>query len=73
MSKSPQIDQDDHEELHGQHNEHIVQVEAGVSIVEREKSIDRQLRSKIVILAGQHLLSHTSSDFGGEIENCAKP
>jgi len=70
--ESAKVDQNNHEHLHGKHNEHVVKMEPRVSIVERQEPIQRQLSTEIIVLARQHLLTHTSTDFGCEVQNGAK-
>lgn len=58
-----------HEELHRENDEDVVDVESRVTVVEREESIHRELRAEVVVLAREHLLSHTGRDLGLEVEN----
>ena len=67
------VDQDEHETLHRQDDEDVVNVEAGVRVVEGQESIERKLRAEIVVFARQELLSHTSTDLCGEVQNGSKP
>ena len=61
--------QNDHEHLNREDNQDVVDVESRMTVVECKEPIDRQLRSQVVVLSTEHLLSHTSSNLGLEIEN----
>jgi len=50
----------------------VIDVEAWVTIVERQEPIHRQLRAEIVVFPTEHLLSHTGTDLGLEVENRAE-
>lgn len=67
------------EEHHGEYkqsnredDENVVDVETGVAVIEGQESIHRQLSTKVVVFTRQHLFSHTGTDLGLEIENCAE-
>lgn len=47
-------------------------METRVTVVEREESIHWELSTKVVVLSRQHLLSHTGTDLGLEIEDGAE-
>ncbi len=40
-----------------------------MTVVEREEAVGRELGTKIVVLSGKHLLTHSVSKLGGEVEN----
>ena len=43
-----------------------------MGVVEREEAIKRQLGTEVVVLTREHLLSHTSADLCGEVEDGAE-
>ena len=62
------------EALDGQDDQHIVDVETRMAIVECQESVDRKLCVHIVvILLTQHLLAHSCSNLHLEIQNGTKP
>jgi len=69
VSQGTQVDDTEHEELHRQHDEGVVDVETSVSVVERQEAVQRELSAEVVVFTGQHLLTHTSTNLGGEVEN----
>ena len=72
VAEGSQVQQAPHEALHRQHDEQVVDVEARVSVEEGQEAIQRELSAEVVVFTGQHLLSHTSSNLGGEVENGAE-
>ena len=72
MLERSQVEEGDHEQLDGQHNEHVVDVEAGMRVVEGEESVQRELGTEVIVLPGQHLLAHTRPDLGRKVEDGAK-
>ena len=60
------------EELYRQDDEHVVNVETGVTVVERQETVDGELRAEVVVLATEHLFTHAGADFGLEVEDRAK-
>lgn len=44
-------------------------MESRVTVVEGEESIHGELSSEVVVLSREHLLSHSGSDLGLEVEN----
>ena len=60
------------EDLDRQDDKHVVDVETGVAVVERQEAIDGQLRAEVVVLATEHLLTHTGADLGLEVQDGAK-
>ena len=69
VAESSQVEQTPHQTLNGQHDEQVVDVETRVSVEERQEAIQRKLSAEVVVLAREHLLTHTSSNLGGEVEN----
>ncbi|KAH3665466.1 hypothetical protein OGAPHI_003650 [Ogataea philodendri] len=53
-------------------NEDVIQVETRMRIVERQESVQRKLRSKIEVLTRKHLLSHSCSNLGCEVQDRTK-
>ena len=47
-------------------------METGVAIVEREEPVDGELRAEVVVLATEHLLTHTGTELGLEVEDGAE-
>ena len=43
-----------------------------MGVVEGEESVQGQLRSKVVVLARQHLFTHSGTDLGVEVEDRPK-
>ena len=72
MTQYADVNAAKHEELDREHNEHVVQVETGMGVVEGQETIEGELSSEVVVLAREHLFTHTSSDLGGEVENGAE-
>ncbi|KAH3665928.1 hypothetical protein OGAPHI_004117 [Ogataea philodendri] len=72
VRKSSQVNQGEHEQLKRQLNEQVVDMETQVSIVEREESVQWELSTQVVVLSRKHLLSHTSTNLSGEIQNRTK-
>lgn len=64
------ISQDKH--LYSKNNQHIVDHEAGVTIVERQEPINK-VGAKVIIFTTEHLLAHARSKFRLEINNGTKP
>ena len=60
------------EDLYRQDDEHVIDVEPRVPVVERQEPVDRQLRPKIVVLPTEHLLAHSRADLRLEVENRPK-
>jgi len=63
---------------YGQHlethdNQNIVDVEAGMAIVECQQSVDRQFHAKVVIFSTKDLLAHATSFLRLEVEDSAEP
>lgn len=69
VTQGTEVDQAEHEELYGHHDESVVDVETRVSIVEGQEAVQRKLSAEVVVLTGKHLLTHTSTNLGGEVEN----
>ena len=69
VTERPQVDQTDHEQLYRQDDEHVVDVEARMGVVEGQEPIERQLRAQVIILAREHLLAHAGADLGGEVQD----
>jgi hypothetical protein len=63
------VDEGVHEELNGEDDEDVVDVETRVTVVEGEEAVHRELGAEVVVLAGEHLLTHTGRDLGREIED----
>ena len=55
--------------MDGVDNQDVVDVETGVTIVERQETVDGELRAEVVVLATEHLLTHTRSELGLEVQN----
>lgn len=72
VAEGTEVEQAPHEALHRQHDEQVVDVEARVSVEEGQEAIQRKLSAEVVVLARQHLFTHTSTDLGGEVENGAE-
>lgn len=70
--ESTQVEKSQHEDLDRQDDEDVVDVETGVTVVESEESVQRKLTAKVVVLATEHLFSHTGADLGLEVENGAE-
>ena len=47
-------------------------MEPRVTVVERQEAIERELTAEIIVLATEHLLSHTGANLGLEVEDSAK-
>jgi hypothetical protein len=62
----------DHEPLNRVDDEDIVDVEARMSVVERQEPVERELRAEVVVLAAEHLLAHSHSDLRLEVEDSPK-
>lgn len=57
------------ENLDGKNDHHIVDLESRVTIVEREEPVDGELGTEVIVLSTEHLLTHTGTNLGLEIEN----
>ena len=44
-------------------------METGVTVVEGEEPVHRELGAEVVVLSRQHLLAHAGSNLGLEVEN----
>ena len=62
----------DDEDLHRQNDEHVVDMEPRMAIVERQEPIRRQLRPEVIILPTEHLLAHTRADLRLEVQDRPK-
>ena len=60
------------EDLHRQNDQNVVDVETGLSIIERQEPVNRKLRTQITVLLTEHLFTHTHPDLCLEVQNCAK-
>ena len=60
------------EDLDRQNDEHVVDVEPRVAVVERQETVDGELRAEVVVLATEHLLAHTRADLRREVQDRAK-
>lgn len=65
-------DEGEHEELDGEDDEDVVDVETGVAVVEGEEAVHGELRAEVVVFAREHLLSHSRSNLGLEVEDGAE-
>jgi hypothetical protein len=64
-----EIRKNEHEELDRKNDENVVDMETGMTVVEGQESVDRELSSEVVVFSTKHLLSHTSTNLGLEIQN----
>ncbi len=62
-----------HEDLHRQDDQDVVDMEPRMTVVERQESIDRQLRAHIIVFSTEHLFSHTVSKLGLEVQDGTEP
>ncbi len=58
--------------MHRRDDEHVVDVETRVAVIERQETVNGDLGAEVVVLATEHLLAHTSSDLSLEVEDGAK-
>lgn len=62
----------DDKDLDGGDDEDVVDVESRVAVVECEEAVHGQLRAEVVVLSREHLLAHTGSDLGLEVQDRAE-
>lgn len=65
-------DEGEHEELDGEDDEDVVDVESRVAVVEGEEAVHGELGAEVVVLAREHLLSHSRPDLRLEVEDGTK-
>ena len=72
VPQGAEIDEDKHEELDRQDDDQVVNVEAGMGVVEGQEAVERELGSEVVVFSREHLLAHAGTDLCGEVEDGAE-
>ena len=62
-----------HEDLDRVNDEDVVHVEARMRVVEREEAVDGELGAEVVVLATEHLLTHTGAKLRLEVQDRTEP